>query len=166
MKENGWRRVNAVAITLDIIAPVAAGLVGMLLLPIILVTGLQRALPSKVSSNTVCQSLLLVLPNLPVLSSTERYLRHLSCPSITVLYVYPGIFFAAGCARLYIATQRVVGSWAQQIRDSEFLVEMRLRNFDIPISSPIPKESLEVDGTSPVVAQLEALQAEVVTPTG
>ncbi|KAL5531378.1 hypothetical protein ACEPAG_4255 [Sanghuangporus baumii] len=129
MKENGWRRVNAVAITLNIIAPVAAGLLGMLLLPILIVIGLQQALPTKISSNTL------------------------------FLYVYPGIFIVAGCARLYTTMQTIFASWTQQIRDSEFLVEMRLRNLDAPSSSPTPKEP-EADDDSAVVAQLETLQTE------
>jgi hypothetical protein len=54
MKENGWRRLDAVPITLDIIAPVTVGLLGMLLLPVAIVLGLQRVLPSQVSANTLC----------------------------------------------------------------------------------------------------------------
>ncbi|KAH8110989.1 hypothetical protein DFH11DRAFT_1616415 [Phellopilus nigrolimitatus] len=100
MKDNGWRRLDAVAVTFDIIAPVTAGLLAMLFLPIFLVLGLQRLLPTTISPNTL------------------------------FLYVYPGIFVAAACARMYAALQTLCGTWAQQIRDSEFLVEMRLRNLE------------------------------------
>ena len=192
MKENGWRRLDAVAITLDIIAPVTAGLLGMLLLPILLVLGLQQVLPTKINSNTLCQSPLFVLPQnhsvvflLPSLpSSAERYLRQISsCPPTTVLYVYPSIFVVAGLSRLYGAMQGVFAGWAQQIRDTEFLVEMRLRNLDPPSpkrensaasaaaaaaavdSSPTPThesehESEDAPVTVPVQIQPNGVQAE------
>ncbi|EJD07670.1 uncharacterized protein FOMMEDRAFT_101037 [Fomitiporia mediterranea MF3/22] len=119
MRDNGWRRLNAVTVTLDIIAPVTAGLLGMLLLPILLVLGLQWLLPSKINSNTL------------------------------FLYVYPGIFISAAFARTYTALQSLLASWAQQIRDSEFLVEMRLRNLEAPPRT----RSVSAESIPPLEAQ-------------
>lgn len=46
------------------------------------------------------------------------------------MHVYPGIFTCAGLVRLCVTGSRVLSRWSQAIRDTEFLVEMRLRNYD------------------------------------
>jgi E3 ubiquitin-protein ligase MARCH6 len=46
------------------------------------------------------------------------------------MHVYPGIFAAAGLIRLGVTSSGVLSRWSQSIRDTEFLVEMRLRNYD------------------------------------
>jgi E3 ubiquitin-protein ligase MARCH6 len=46
------------------------------------------------------------------------------------MHVYPGIFAAAGVIRLGLTGSGVLSHWSQSIRDTEFLVEMRLRNYD------------------------------------
>lgn len=44
--------------------------------------------------------------------------------------VYPGIFAVAGLIRLGVTGSRALSRWSQSIRDTEFLVEMRLRNYE------------------------------------
>jgi E3 ubiquitin-protein ligase MARCH6 len=46
------------------------------------------------------------------------------------MHVYPGIFAAAGLIRLGITGSGMLSRWSQSIRDTEFLVEMRLRNYE------------------------------------
>ena len=46
------------------------------------------------------------------------------------MFIYPAIFVAAALARLGHALILLCASWAQSIRDSEFLVEMRLQNLE------------------------------------
>jgi E3 ubiquitin-protein ligase MARCH6 len=46
------------------------------------------------------------------------------------MHVYPGIFAAAGLIRLGLTGSGVLSHWSQSIRDTEFLVEMRLRNYE------------------------------------
>jgi E3 ubiquitin-protein ligase MARCH6 len=46
------------------------------------------------------------------------------------MHVYPGIFAAAGLIRLGVTGSGVLSRWSQSIRDTEFLVEMRLRNYE------------------------------------
>ena len=46
------------------------------------------------------------------------------------MHVYPGIFAAAGLIRLGVTGSRALSRWSQFIRDTEFLVEMRLRNYE------------------------------------
>ena len=46
------------------------------------------------------------------------------------MHVYPGIFAAAGLIRLGVTGSRALSRWSQSIRDTEFLVEMRLRNYE------------------------------------
>lgn len=46
------------------------------------------------------------------------------------MHVYPGIFMVAGLIRSGIVLFDMLSSWSQTIRDTEFLVEMRLRNHE------------------------------------
>ena len=46
------------------------------------------------------------------------------------MHVYPGIFAAVGLIRLGVTSSGVLSRWSQSIRDTEFLVEMRLRNYE------------------------------------
>ena len=46
------------------------------------------------------------------------------------MHVYPGIFAVAGLFRLVVTGSRTLSRWSQSIRDTEFLVEMRLRNYE------------------------------------
>jgi hypothetical protein len=46
------------------------------------------------------------------------------------MHVYPGIFVGAGLIRLCVTSSGALSRWSQTIRDTEFLVEMRLRNYD------------------------------------
>jgi hypothetical protein len=46
------------------------------------------------------------------------------------MHVYPGIFVGAGLIRFCVTGSGVLSRWSQTIRDTEFLVEMRLRNYD------------------------------------
>jgi len=46
------------------------------------------------------------------------------------MHVYPSIFAVAGLARMLLTISGVLSSWSQSIRDKEFLVEMRLRNYE------------------------------------
>ena len=135
LRDDGFRKFDVITATFDIIIPVTLGLLGCLLLPILIVMPLQRLLPNYISPKALCQSPPLSDPSdTPPLSRTV-YLLNVCCPLRAVLYVYPGLFVLAGIAKLYDALQDVAQSWAQQIRDSEFLLEMRLKNLDPPSSS-------------------------------
>ena len=46
------------------------------------------------------------------------------------MHVYPGIFVGAGLIRLGVTGSGALSRWSQSIRDTEFLVEMRLRNYE------------------------------------
>ena len=47
-----------------------------------------------------------------------------------VVAVYPGLCIAGVIRNAIPSLRKMLGAWAQQIRDSEFLVEMRLRNLE------------------------------------
>lgn len=90
------------------------------------------------------------------------YLLNVCCPSRAVLYVYPGLFVVAGMVKLYDGLQIVAQSWAQQIRDSEFLLERRLRNLDPPESKPILSRSIsEATQTTPSSSTISIDQREI-----
>jgi E3 ubiquitin-protein ligase MARCH6 len=44
--------------------------------------------------------------------------------------IYPSIFAGAGLIRLGVTSSGALSRWSQSIRDTEFLVEMRLRNYE------------------------------------
>ena len=144
MTDDGWRRPNVVVATLDIILPVASGLVAMLVLPMVLVSALKHYLPTMVNDKSLCQS----SSSFP-LSGAVAYILNVYCPIRAVLYFYPGIFVVACIARGLSLIQTVAAGWAQSIRDSEFLVEMKLRNLD-PAPPPPPLEPVPSSSGSSV----------------
>ena len=58
----------------------------------------------------------------------ERF-RNSTVASI-VMHVYPTIFMFAATLRSAAVAFDLLSSWAQTIRDKEFLVEMKLRNHE------------------------------------
>lgn len=97
----------------------------MILFPMILVAGLQHYVPSVISNKSLCQSFSSSLYSIVVSRLLNNY-----CSSRTVLYVYPGIFVLACFARTAMLFETLLAGWAQSIRDSEFLLEMQLRNLE------------------------------------
>lgn len=118
------------------------GLLAMLLLPAAVVYGLQRLLPLGTDDKLLCQS------SSPLLARVLNVI----CPPRAVLYVYPGIFVAAALARMFATLVEVCASWAQSIRDSEFLVEMRLRNME-PEASRSPSPAAPAPVSVPIAVQ-------------
>jgi E3 ubiquitin-protein ligase MARCH6 len=100
IKAHGWTNPEPFSATAEVIAPLFVGLVGMLALPPAIVVVLPRAVPVQVD---------------------QRFI---------LMHVYPGIFAAAGLIRLGITGSGMLSRWSQSIRDTEFLVEMRLRNYE------------------------------------
>ncbi|KAJ7574391.1 hypothetical protein C8J56DRAFT_803140 [Mycena floridula] len=117
---NGWTRPDPIAATKDVIAPLTAGLIAMILLP-----GLGFKLATRF---------------LPVLGLDNRFL---------FLHVYPTIFAIASFSRSGVMLVDALTLWSQSIRDKEFLVEMRLRNHEPETKKAEPPtlvlESINVD---------------------
>ncbi|KAK0203078.1 hypothetical protein DFS33DRAFT_1344825 [Desarmillaria ectypa] len=101
ISHNGWTHPDPVSATKEVIAPVTAGLLGMIVLPGLLFTILRH-----------------FLPFLPV---NDKFI---------FIHVYPAIFIVAASSRSALLSMDLLSSWSQSIRDKEFLVEMRLRNHD------------------------------------
>ncbi|KAI6001216.1 hypothetical protein EDD15DRAFT_2158897, partial [Pisolithus albus] len=97
---NGWSNPDPRQATKDLIFPLVAGLIGMLVLP----AGFAYFLREIVG--------------LPI--GTKFLFVH----------AYPGIFAAAGLARMCVSVMGLLSTWSQAIRDKEFLVEMRLQNHE------------------------------------
>ncbi|KAH9962695.1 hypothetical protein BC827DRAFT_206711 [Russula dissimulans] len=100
IKAHGWTNPEPFTATAEVIAPLIVGLVGMLVLPPAVVVLLRRIIPVHVD---------------------QRFI---------LMHVYPGIFASAGLIRLGVTGSGVLSRWSQSIRDTEFLVEMRLRNYE------------------------------------
>jgi len=100
IKMHGWTNPEPFSATTEVIAPILVGLVGMLALPPATVVSLRRIIPVQLD---------------------QRFI---------LMNVYPGIFAGAGLIRLGVTSSGALSRWSQSIRDTEFLVEMRLRNYE------------------------------------
>ncbi|KAH7910305.1 hypothetical protein BJ138DRAFT_1009132 [Hygrophoropsis aurantiaca] len=97
---NGWTHPDPYTATTEVITPLVGGFLGMLALPAVAIWCLRY------------------FWDLPI---TNKFL---------FMHVYPGIFAVAGVSRTIIAGVGVISSWSQEVRDKEFLVEMRLQNLE------------------------------------
>ncbi|KAH8996103.1 hypothetical protein EDB86DRAFT_2804184 [Lactarius hatsudake] len=100
IKAHGWTNPEPLSATVEFIVPLLVGLSGMLALPPVIIVLLRHLIPLRVD---------------------QRFI---------FMHVYPGIFAAAGLIRLGVTGSRALSRWSQSIRDTEFLVEMRLRNYE------------------------------------
>lgn len=100
IKAHGWTNPEPLSATVEFIAPLLIGLSGMLALPPVIVVLLRHLVPVRVD---------------------QRFI---------FMHIYPGIFAAAGLIRLGVTGSTALSRWSQSIRDTEFLVEMRLRNYE------------------------------------
>ncbi|TCD71774.1 hypothetical protein EIP91_003117 [Steccherinum ochraceum] len=100
IRRMGWTHPDPFRATKEVIAPVTAGLLGMVLVPPIALWIARRFVPVHLDANFL------------------------------FYHVYPSIFTAAGCVHGISALSSLVGSWSQSVRDKEFLVEMRLQNLE------------------------------------
>ncbi|KAH9987162.1 hypothetical protein BJV74DRAFT_885714 [Russula compacta] len=100
IKAHGWTNPEPFSATAEVIAPLVIGLMGMLALPPAVVVLLRRVVPVQVD---------------------QRFI---------LMHIYPGIFASAGIIRLGMTGSGALSHWSQSIRDTEFLVEMRLRNYE------------------------------------
>ncbi|KAH8991685.1 hypothetical protein EDB92DRAFT_1797968 [Lactarius akahatsu] len=100
IKAHGWTNPEPLSATVEFIVPLLVGLSGMLALPPVIVVLLRHLIPLRVD---------------------QRFI---------FMHVYPGIFAAVGLIRLGVTGSRALSRWSQSIRDTEFLVEMRLRNYE------------------------------------
>ncbi|KAI9440783.1 hypothetical protein H4582DRAFT_2110852 [Lactarius indigo] len=100
IKVHGWTNPEPLSATVEFIAPLLVGLSGMLALPPVIVVLLRHLIPLRID---------------------QRFI---------FMHVYPGIFAVAGLIRLGVTGSRALSRWSQSIRDTEFLVEMRLRNYE------------------------------------
>ncbi|KAF8903526.1 hypothetical protein CPB84DRAFT_1814671 [Gymnopilus junonius] len=101
IKAHGWTRPDPVTATKDVIAPLAGGLLGMILLPSLIFLAVRYVFLDVAQDNR-----------------------------FVFMHVYPTVCICAGAFRSGMATYGMLAAWSQAIRDKEFLVEMRLKNHD------------------------------------
>jgi hypothetical protein len=58
----------------------------------------------------------------------------------TALYIYPGFFLFAAAIQFGAGLKKMMKKWTQNIRDTEFLLEMKLTNLEKP-----PETALQTD---------------------
>ncbi|KAF9244135.1 hypothetical protein BU15DRAFT_86088 [Melanogaster broomeanus] len=97
---NGWTNPDPRRVTKELILPLMAGLLGMLLVP----------------AGTVY-----VLREFFEIPLSRKFL---------LMHAYPGIFAVVGLSRVFVSSVSMLRTWSQSIRDNEFLVEMRLQNHE------------------------------------
>ncbi|GAW03233.1 ring finger membrane protein [Lentinula edodes] len=103
IKRNGWTHPDPIAATKDVIAPVAGGLTGMIVLPGLVFYVVDYFFP---------------------------LVGHHVNNQFLFTYVYSSLFCLAGLTHTFIILREMLASWSQAVRDKEFLVEMRLKNLD------------------------------------
>ena len=133
---NGWVRLDPIAATKEVIAPLLGGLLGMILVPGLGVQLIQRLVPA-------------FAPHRNLICTFSPPLTHKSFPLIGAVLVnlYPAIFMVAGIIRSSFVVYDILASWSQTIRDKEFLVELRLKNHE----PEVEKEKEPVADTLPNV---------------
>jgi len=100
MLSNGWAHPDLRHATKELILPMLAILLTMLLVPAGVVYVVRELLHVPLG---------------------EKFL---------FVHVYPGLFAMVGLSRMVVSAMAVLSSWSQAIRDKEFLVEMRLQNLE------------------------------------
>jgi len=100
--ENGWTHLDPVPATKEVIAPLVAGLLGMITVPGALFKLAHILFPSADFDG-----------------------------KFIFMHVYPGIFIFAGLMRSAVVLYDLLAAWSQTIRDKEFLLEMRLLNHEV-----------------------------------
>jgi E3 ubiquitin-protein ligase MARCH6 len=116
---DGFVHVDPISATKNVILPLAGGLLAMLVLPAGVLALVQRWTTIQLGGKALCKS---------DIDSFRYFLGIDEC--ISVIHVYPGIFAIAGFSSMASSLQAIYESWQQGIRDQEFLVEMRLQNFE------------------------------------
>ncbi|KAM6496827.1 hypothetical protein JOM56_007300, partial [Amanita muscaria] len=99
--ENGWSHPDPVTATKEVIAPLVAGLLGMITIP-----------------GALFKFAYVFFPNADFDGK------------FVFMHIYPGIFIFAGLMRSAVVLYDILSTWSQTIRDKEFLVEMRLLNHE------------------------------------
>lgn len=98
---NGWVRLNPVTATVEVIGPLVVGLLGMILGPALLVQPVWYFLPAVAMRK-----------------------------NFSAMILYPAICGTFAIVRVTVDAYEVLSTWAQSVRDTEFLVELRLRNHE------------------------------------
>ena len=142
IRRQGWTHPHPWMATKEVIGPIVFGLLGMIVFP-----------PGAL---WVAQRVLHIRPDRNLLREFHRIV--LACASLIttrpVLHIYPSIFTFAACVQTCIALSTVVRTWSQTVRDSEFLVEMRLQNLEQEGKQPEP-EPAEGEGATVIEEEEE-----------
>ncbi|KAJ3849605.1 hypothetical protein EV368DRAFT_67298 [Lentinula lateritia] len=142
IKRNGWTHPDPIAATKDVIAPVAGGLTGMIVLP-----GL----------------------GFYVVDYFFPLVGHHVNNQFLFTYVYSSLFCLAGLTHTFIILREMLASWSQAVRDKEFLVEMRLKNLDTTSEqqsqTPTPISTVDPELDAAQVEDLEQPPAIVAGDT-
>ncbi|KAF8644973.1 hypothetical protein AX16_008157 [Volvariella volvacea WC 439] len=101
IRNNGWTHPDPVSATKDVIGPMTLGLLTLIFVPGALFRAVQYLLPPR------------------FVDDKSIFMR-----------VYPGLFILLGLARSAEVAKELLATWSQSIRDTEFLVEMRLKNHE------------------------------------
>jgi E3 ubiquitin-protein ligase MARCH6 len=135
VRQTSWNDPNALALTVDVIAPCVGGLILMIIFPPAIFLPMQwiynRMVPSSIlfDDKSLCEHIIFISIASPL---------YLSCQPVR--YVYPLLFIAALASQAVESLRGILKSWAQIIRDNEFLLELRLKNLDHDKPEETPQE--------------------------
>ena len=118
MINSGITHPDPIAATKQVIAPVIGGLLLIILFPAALFKACLLMFPGwGIAGRALCKYPL-------------RRLCTLSSQFASVTRFYPGILSLTLSSLIFEGMHETLQKWQQDIRDSEFLVEMRLRNLE------------------------------------
>ncbi|PPQ98798.1 hypothetical protein CVT26_014350 [Gymnopilus dilepis] len=115
IEDHGWTHLNSATVTKEVIIPLIVGLLGMILPPGLVYRLVQYLFPS--------------------IAIDDRSM---------FMHVYPTVLFCTFIFHASISAHGLMSLWLQSIKNKEFLVEMRLKDYD-----PDRPNSDTVEGLKP-----------------
>ncbi|PPQ70661.1 hypothetical protein CVT24_000669 [Panaeolus cyanescens] len=97
----GWTRPDPIGATRNVIAPIVTLSLVFILVPAVVFVGVNHFIPNLIDDKRVLYT-----------------------------QIYPGVFLVALSVQLGRTLYSLLRKWSQQVRDKEFLLEMRLRNHE------------------------------------
>lgn len=131
IRRHGWTHPQPWTATKDVILPVIGCLVTLIVLPPAVLQVLQRVFNYHLDENVLCEFSL----------HMSQYTR-LAYEMFAVLHIYPSIFTLLVTGQSLATLMSMIKTWAQSVRDKEFLVAMQLQNLETgaKTSEPEPAE--------------------------
>lgn len=119
IRRHGWTHPQPWTATKEVILPVIGCLITLIVLPPAVLQVLQRVFKYHLDENVLCMFSLHI----------PQYTRS-AYEMFAVLHIYPSIFTLLVTGQSVATLMSMIKTWAQSVRDKEFLVAMQLQNLE------------------------------------